>query len=61
MSKKYKDKPRESKKEIYEKNQIPVPVNCSHPCAYGRARSYCFPCYAKILKEFREKKQEAGN
>lgn len=36
------------------------PRNCAHECPYGRGRDFCFPCYAKILKEMRENKKAAS-
>jgi len=36
----------------------PTPQNCKNPCPYGAGRPFCFPCYAKILKEHREMKKQ---
>lgn len=35
-----------------------TPKNCNNPCPYGAGRPFCFPCYAKILKEHREMKKQ---
>ncbi len=33
-----------------------TPCNCSHPCTYGRGKSFCFPCYQSLLNGLRESK-----
>lgn len=33
-----------------------TPCNCSHPCAYGRGKSFCFPCYQILLSGLRGSK-----
>lgn len=33
------------------------PLNCKNECPYGRGRSFCFPCMAKILADSRTKKE----
>ena len=38
---------------------IAHPLNCKHECPYGHDRSFCFPCYAKIVAEHRAKKRES--
>ena len=38
---------------IGKKEPIKHPVNCKTECPYGYDRAYCFPCYAKIMAEFR--------
>lgn len=30
---------------------VPSPRNCKEPCPYGRGREFCWPCYAKLMKE----------
>ena len=27
------------------------PLNCNAECPYGKGKSFCFPCYAKIMAE----------
>ena len=27
------------------------PQNCKHECPYGYNRTFCFPCYAKIMNQ----------
>lgn len=34
-----------------ESETVPFPVNCKDPCPYGRGREFCWPCYAKLVKE----------
>ena len=34
-----------------ESETVPFPRNCNKPCPYGRAREFCWPCYAKLMKE----------
>ena len=36
----------------------PTPQNCKNLCPYGAGRPFCFPCYARILKEHREKQSQ---
>lgn len=36
------------------------PQNCSHECPYGHDKSFCFPCYKKLVEDMRKKK-ETGN
>ena len=33
-------------------NRPPIshPQNCSHECPYGHDRSFCFPCYKKLVE-----------
>lgn len=38
---------------------IDHPSNCKHECPYGYGRSFCFPCYKKIMEDHRKKKNEA--
>ena len=35
------------------------PKNCRNKCPYGHGRSFCFPCYAKIMAEHREAKAQS--
>lgn len=28
-----------------------TPCNCSHPCYYGNGRTFCFPCYQKLVAD----------
>ena len=39
---------------------ISHPQNCSHECPYGHDKSFCFPCYKKLVEDMRKKK-ETGN
>lgn len=39
---------------------ISHPQNCSHECPYGHDKSFCFPCYKKLVENMRKKK-ETGN
>ncbi|WP_049945833.1 recombinase family protein [Butyrivibrio sp. LC3010] len=32
-----------------------TPCNCSHPCPYGNGRTFCFPCYQKLVADSRSK------
>ena len=34
------------------------PKNCRNTCPYGRSRSFCFPCYKKIMDEHRKAKKQ---
>ena len=34
------------------------PKNCRDECPYGHNRSYCFPCYKKIMDERRAAKAQ---
>ena len=46
---------------VGRKPPVSHPHNCRNECPYGYDRSYCFPCYAKIMAEQRAKKQAAAN
>ncbi len=35
----------------------PSPLNCNHPCCYGRRRNYCWPCLKKLIDENTAKKR----
>ena len=35
---------------------ISHPQNCSHECPYGHDKSFCFPCYKKLMEDMRKKK-----
>lgn len=39
---------------------ISHPQNCSHECPYGHDKSFCFPCYKKLVEDMR-KKRKTGN
>lgn len=39
---------------IGQKEPIAHPCNCKTECPYGYDRTYCFPCYARLMKEHRE-------
>lgn len=30
---------------------VSYPLNCSHPCCYGKGQPFCFPCYLQILRK----------
>ena len=36
---------------------ISHPQNCSHECPYGHDKSFCFPCYKKLVEDMRKKKE----
>ena len=36
------------------------PQNCCSPCPYGHGRSFCFPCYKKIMTEHYGIKKDKG-
>ena len=36
------------------------PQNCCSPCPYGHGRSFCFPCYKKIMTEHYGRKKDKG-
>ena len=38
-----------------------TPCNCSHPCPYGNGRSFCFPCYQKLVADSRSNSVATGN
>ena len=38
-----------------------TPCNCSHPCFYGNGRSFCFPCYQKLVADSRSNSVATGN
>ena len=38
-------------------SQIAHPQNGKAECPYGYGRAFCFPCYAKIMKEHSEQKR----
>lgn len=33
------------------------PQNCSKECPYGRDKSFCFPCYKKLMEEMHSKRK----
>ena len=41
---------------IGRKEPVAHPLNCKHECPYGHDKAYCFPCYKKIMEEFRAAK-----
>ncbi|SCY63283.1 hypothetical protein [Butyrivibrio sp. INlla14] len=43
------------------KDRAPVlggstPYNCKNPCPYGHGRTFCWPCYKKIVEKSRMKR-----
>lgn len=38
------------------KEQASQPCNCRSVCPYGKGRDFCFPCYGKIMNEYRKKR-----
>lgn len=40
---------------ITEKEPLAHPRNCKTECPYGYGRAFCFPCYAKIMSEYKTK------
>ena len=38
-----------------------TPCNCSHPCPYGNGRTFCFPCYQKLVADSRSHGVATGN
>ncbi|MBR4579739.1 MAG: hypothetical protein IKO32_00715 [Lachnospiraceae bacterium] len=43
---------------IGKREPVAHPKNCFTECAYGRGKSFCFPCMAKILSEHNAMKKE---
>lgn len=43
---------------IGKEEPVADPKNCRNKCPYGRGRSFCFPCYAKIMAEHRKAKAQ---
>ncbi len=41
---------------IGQKEPVSHPENCRHECPYGYDRSFCFPCYAKIMAGNKERR-----
>ena len=37
------------------------PLNCKSECAYGKGRSFCWPCMNKILSEHRAGRAVSAN
>jgi hypothetical protein len=33
-----------------------TPINCKHPCPYGNGKTFCWPCYQKIMNEYSDVK-----
>ncbi len=46
------------KSSIGQKEPVAHPQNCCHECPYGYDRSFCFPCYAKIMAEHRAARKD---
>ena len=40
---------------IGKKEPLAHPKNCKHECPYGYDRTFCFPCYAKIMAGHKER------
>ena len=40
---------------IGKKEPVAHPKNCRHECPYGYDRTFCFPCYAKIMADHKER------
>ena len=40
-------------------NKPPVshPHNCRSECPYGHDKSFCFPCYKKLMEEMQRKRK----
>jgi len=47
------------KAEDDEPEPIAHPQNCKTECPCGYNKAFCFPCYAKIMKEHRAAKNKA--
>ena len=45
--------PRPVTSVLGKKEPTAYPKNCRTHCSYGTGKSFCFPCYAKILSEKR--------
>lgn len=43
---------------VGRKPPVAHPKNCRNECPYGHNRSYCFPCYKKIMEERRAAKAQ---
>lgn len=43
-----------------EPQTVPSPRNCKTPCPYGRAREFCWPCYAQLMKKNRRDEDETN-
>ncbi len=44
----------------YEKRYNPpvnYPQNCSESCPYGYDRTFCFPCYKRMMEYVKQKKE----
>ena len=39
-----------------KREPVAHPQNCRLECPYGKGRSFCFPCMAKILSERKSEK-----
>ena len=48
----------------YEKNKslgkppVSHPQNCRSECPYGHDKSFCFPCYKKLMEEMQRKRKD---
>ena len=42
---------------IIRNESAPSPCNCDNPCAYGKGKSFCWPCMKNIMGNFYEAKK----
>lgn len=49
MSREYNRRKNMESIPVIGPEQVPSPVNCKHPCPYGKGRAFCFPCMERLV------------